>query len=153
MKSKRRTKLIIPAIIAAVLIFFIVVILLVWINREDYQRVIAVNWGIGIPDTCKEIYEKESAAGFHGDNDRYHIFKCNQDQQTTEFTASLHTGNNLQIQEYVQTILKNLEISAENFPPLDQELQWMMYTKNEWDKIAILYVPTQQKLYVIEHFQ
>lgn len=153
MKLKNRNKSIIIAITAVILILLSGFILMIWNNHNDYKRTIAVNWGIRIPGTSEEVFEKESPAGFHGDNDRYHIFKINQDQQTTDFITSMNTGKNLQLQEYVQTILKNLEITAENYPSLEQELQWIMYSKNNWDKIAILYSPTKQKLYVIEHFQ
>ena len=110
MKLKNRNKSIIIAITAVILILLSGFILMIWNNHNDYKRTIAVNWGIRIPGTSEEVFEKESPAGFHGDNDRYHIFKINQDQQTTDFITSMNTGKNLQLQEYVPVSYTHLDV-------------------------------------------
>ena len=153
LKLKNKNKVFIIALMAVILILFLVIIPMFWKRQNDSKRVIAINWGIRIPDTSEEIYEKESPAGFHGDNDRYHIFKIKEDQQTTDFITNMNTGNHPGLQEYVRTILKTLEIPEEYSPQMEQKPKWILYSKNEWDKIAVLYMEKEQRLYVIEHFQ
>lgn len=43
--------------------------------RRDYTAVVALNWGLALPESWEEIYTADSGPSFHGDGTRYHVLQ------------------------------------------------------------------------------
>lgn len=75
MKNKKKKLISVIAVVIAVVLAAGLPMIQRAAGRNSYLKVIRNNWGLSLPAGCVEVYEIDSGPSFHGDGERYHVFK------------------------------------------------------------------------------
>lgn len=117
--------------------------------NKPYSEIIYMNWSIILPNSYKEIYSVDSGASFHGDGERYHIFKYTKED---EISLSVNWENNkdIAIETATEKILNTLNVSKENMPNFQSKYKYYTKLKDDSSKIYLIFDTDIKKLYIIE---
>lgn len=117
-----------------------------------YLSVIRMNWGVSLPENCREIYETDSGASFHGDGERYHVF-----QYHADVLSSLPVSKGAvpeKDRENIEKILSALQVEKKycpGFAAMTGEGSRDKYGDGS-DRVYFLYDGSTKILYVAESF-
>lgn len=122
-------------------------------NITGYNIIIEINWGISLPKSYEEIFSADSGASFHGDGERYHVFKYKEKLKQMEI-GKYNSEKNNNVEDEVEEILNSLQVSNQKKPDFSKEYYW--YRKNGDDdsrnKLYLIYFNEDNVLHVIEEF-
>lgn len=143
---KRKTLIIIAVIVSLILIY---------INTMgNYIFVLNVNWNTGIPRSDKVVYIKDSGASFLGDGMTYsvHSYKF---KKKIEKLNNLHwTGStNSELEDEINTSFKLQQLNIDSQYMIDFNDDYLYYVekrKGDTEKLYIIYMYNQKKIYIIE---
>ena len=116
---------------------------------ESYLKIVKENWDISLPTNCKEIYQAESEADFHGDGFRYHVFQYKTDITLNGLVpeqdfSKADTGS-------ISWILSQLHVEKEHYPDFNHITFSAVKKHSDNSKLYLCY-SSQRVLYVIEEF-
>ena len=119
-------------------------------SGTSYLNTIKLNWNISLPNNCKEIYHVDSGASFHGDGERYHVFRYDADitldAPISKLKASVYD------RESVLNILSKLKAEKEFYPDFDSITHGVVLKQNDTSTLYLYYSTLQRILYVTEDF-
>ncbi len=144
-----------------ILTILLCVVLLVgvvgWNIVPDYSWAMDANWGISLPwkALCKEVYEQDSGASFHGDGIRYHVFSYRYEDYIDLMFAwspvEKETIFHPSVSEAAEEWLDEIEVPTEKRPDYAACSSWHT-SKRDNSEIIIFWDSEQNLLYVVEHF-
>jgi len=72
-------KKVVLIVVVSIFLLITAILLIDKIYGPSYLRIIDMSWDILLPANCEEIYQIDSGADFHGDGQRYHVYKYDTD--------------------------------------------------------------------------
>ncbi len=135
---------------AALVLLILASLLLPACSKAGYLKVIEANWDVSFPDDAEEILSVSTPAGFHGDGERYHVFRCG----GFEGFEPLLSWDDFTLDGayYPSTMWSELEVAEEDLP---QQGAYKRCRCVQADGSAVLFLFSvdHSLLYVIESFQ
>ncbi len=129
---------------------FLLLIITLSACSSDYSEVFEKNWGFSLPKGYEELYVIDSGASFHGDGERYHIFKYKQEIELNNI-EKFSSEKNINLEKQIETILNSLQISTEKGPDFSKDIIGI-------EKVEIMiretncYYKEDKLLHIIEEF-
>lgn len=119
-------------------------------ERNSYLRIIQANWQVDLPYGCRQLYEIDSGKSFHGDGERYHVFRYEESKEQ----PVLEDGNLLSeaSKGRVIAILESLRADKDWYPYFEKVTGKRIYRKQDGSFMYLLYEEEERKLYVVEYF-
>lgn len=148
MKKKRVTLIILVLVLAAAAI--------IWQLVPSYSSVLEANWGFELPvkALCRQVYEADTGASFHGDGVRYHVFSYRyEDYIELMFawrhmeSATLYYGS---YSEAANQWLAELDVPQGQCPNFEDCFYWYK-SENNNSEILVFWDPSGNKLYIVEN--
>jgi len=94
-------------------------------NFMTTSKMFELNWGIILPNDFKEEYYIDTGVSFHGDGQRYSIFKGN------HFMTSLETERNEELENEISNLYVSLNIPKENQIDFSHPYSWTKIFQKE----------------------
>lgn len=117
--------------------------------NKSYTQIIDMNWSIELPNSYEEIYYIDSGASFHGDGERYAIFRYTEESEIKQ-SVNWENNKNTSIEMETGKILSMLNVSNENMPDFQKNYKYYTKVKQDASKIYLILFPDTKKLYVFE---
>ena len=116
-----------------------------------HSRVLESNWGISLPykAVCRQVYEKDSGASFHGDGIRYHVFSYKYEDYIDLMFA--WPPNHKTDTAAAESRLNAIEVETEERPDYAACSSWGK-SREDGSEILFFWNPEINRLYVIEAF-
>lgn len=137
----------------AILSIFLLTAVILGIDQNSspsYLRIIDMNWSISLPVNCKEIYQIDSGADFHGDGQRYHVFKYDTDITQNDLLPEQRISKN--DKKRISDILSALKVKNEFYPDFSTITHEITQKHIDNSHLYLCYSKTLRVLYVIEDF-
>lgn len=115
-------------------------------SDPSYLKVVEKNWNISLPRGCALLYKSDSGPSFHGDGERYHVFKYEDDVIWNEPFYELRVTEN--DEERILEIIDNLNINKEFYPDFEN-INYGLIKKKGMSTLYVCY-SLHKMLYVIE---
>ncbi|MCX4269425.1 MAG: hypothetical protein OSJ62_12320 [Lachnospiraceae bacterium] len=149
-RSVYRVSLIIYlVIILGILYSIFTVIRLFPSTQEMYEGI----WNIKLPDNLEVVYDIHTPTSFHGDGERYTVFKVQEDFIMRENRKGQNDYKKREEQEkFALGILELLDVSPEERPNFNNYYVWKVHTK-ESDKLLMMYFADNHCFYLFQHLQ
>lgn len=119
---------------------------------NDYTQILALNWELTLPSYEKEIYTTDSGQSFHGDGERYHVFRYGADSPIST-AVSWQSGEDAAVVSGTEAILNTLDVPEEHRPDF-AHCQWFTkpHPSDTRNKLYLLWDSGTRELYVAELF-
>lgn len=123
----------------------------------SYSSVLKTNWGISLPikALCKEIYEKDNGASFHGDGIRYHVFSYEYEDYIDLMFAWRHQEDatifHASYSEAAEEWLEEISVPEEYYPDYGECFYWYK-AQDDNSELIIFWDNDKNWLYVLESF-
>ena len=123
----------------------------------SYSSVMKKNWGISLPTKalCKEIYEKDTGASFHGDGIRYHVFSYEYEDYIDLMFAWRHQEDatifHASYSEAAEEWLEEISVPEEYYPDYEKCLYWYK-AQDDNSELVIFWSTEENRLYILESF-
>lgn len=114
---------------------------------EMYESI----WSIKLPEHLELIYDIHTPVSFHGDGERYTVFKVQEDFKMQE-NRKKDTQKKAEQEKFALEILEALDVSKEERPNFNKNYIGRVYTKNK-DKLFIMYFIDSNYFYLFQHLQ
>ena len=118
-------------------------------KQEMYEKI----WNIKLPDSFELVYDMHTPTSFHGDGERYTIFKAQENWKAQENKKGQKDDKTrAEQEEFALKILEMLAVSEEQRPNFGKNDIWEVYTKNS-NKLLVLYSSDNNYYYFFQHLQ
>ena len=97
-------------------------------NYMSVAKTFELNWGIILPNDFKEEYYVDTGASFHGDGERYSVFKGN------NFMTSLKKEKNQELESVISKLYISLKVSKENQINFSHQYSWTKIISKDDDR-------------------
>ncbi len=134
-------------IVRAALLLF--ALMLTGCQSKGYGQVIEDNWDISIPEDYELLYEASSDLGFHGDNERYHVFAYSESSELADIVTWLDDAT---INARVAEILNGLKVEEKYRPTARSGLKRYTFRKEGSSRMYWYFDAVNGLLYVVEDF-
>lgn len=136
-------------------------ILFYYFGESDFSQesIYELNWDINIPSNLKIVYHTQDKHDFQGKGKRYTLFETNEIYQLPLITLKddpkkLQTyygssNSDYNIEEFIQTIMTDLNVPEHNMPDFDRYYVWQKFVLRK-NALVVLYFPNDYKIYFIE---
>ena len=133
----------------AIIIVLIISLIALYKFMSNYMSVaktFELNWGIILPNDFKEEYYVDTGASFHGDGERYSVFKGN------NFMTSLKKEKNQELESVISKLYISLKVSKENQINFSHQYSWTKIISKDDDRnyIYCIFDEEANKFYFYE---
>ena len=133
----------------AIIIVLIISLIALYKFMSNYMSVAKTfeqNWGIILPNDFKEEYYVDTGASFHGDGERYSVFKGN------NFMTSLKKEKNQELESVISKLYISLKVSKENQIIFSHQYSWTKIISKDDDRnyIYCIFDEEANKFYFYE---
>ncbi len=123
--------------------------------RSDYTQSIRTNWEISLPSGCSLTYKAQSASGFHGDGQRYHVYSVT-DSEALELLFSWEDEESATIYaasytEAISNWLTNLSVKDGQYPNFS-DCAYYYASQADNSELILVWDRGNNTLYVAEQF-
>lgn len=127
-RKKLRIFIIISLTIIIVLIISLIALYKIMSNYMSVAKTFELNWGIILPNNFEEEYYVDTGASFHGDGERYSVFKGN------NFMTSLKKEKNQELENELSELYTSLKVSKENQINFQHQYSWTKIISKDDDR-------------------
>ncbi|OPJ59592.1 hypothetical protein [Clostridium oryzae] len=145
MKQKIKVSLLVILVLTISIIAFLFIRL-----NAVYTEIIKINWNIKLPMPYKQIYSIDSGPSFHGDGERYHIFKYKNEVKLSR-SVDWYDDKNKSVEASAKKVLLTLGVSKYHAPNFKHNYKYFVKYKNKNSKMYLIFDIDTRKLYVIEN--
>ncbi len=118
-RKKLKKVMMLSLIIIILLIAFSIGLYKYMCNYMSTAKTFELNWGIILPNDFKEEYYIDTGTSFHGDGQRYSIFKGN------NFMTSLKEEKNSELESEVSNLYNSLNVPKEKQIDFSHKYSWV----------------------------
>lgn len=137
------------SIITAITIVMILSTAIIVREESRYYHTVNMNWKINLPREYEEIYYTDSGPSFHGDGERYSVFKY---ETLNEINNVVEWREKNNIEPFVMSILGRLEVPKEYYPDFNDDFRYYYEMKEDRSEIYIILNSRLKKVYIVENF-
>ena len=140
-------------------LFFGKILFDLWSNGAlflDSKDVIYENWHVRLPEGGKEIYYTDSGANFHGDGQRYSVYKYD-NEETISNAFEWKNKKDKNIEEEIKEVLQYLKEENVKIPEkykIDFNKKYKYRTKiddHDDSKLYLIYIIDEKRIYIVEN--
>lgn len=114
------------------------------------------NWHVRLPEGGKEIYYTDSGANFHGDGQRYSVYKYD-NEETISNAFEWKNKKDKNIEEEIKEVLQYLKEENVKIPEkykidFNKKYKYIIKIDDHDDsKLYLIYISDEKRIYVIEN--
>ena len=115
------------------------------------DKVYEANWNIDLPDNYRAEYEVSTPASFHGDGTTYTVFRSTNSRADIEiFISDFSSSPSTDMEREVDDLLSELPVDDEFKIDFEKQYLWKKLTKDDNDRLYIIYDVITEKLYFVQ---
>ncbi len=127
-RKKLNRVIVLSSIIIILLVTFTIGFYKYICNYMSIAKTFELNWGIILPNDFNEEYYIDTGASFHGDGQRYSVFKWN------NFLTSLETEKNEELENEISNLYISLNVPKENQIDFSHQYSWTKIFQKDDDR-------------------
>lgn len=127
-RKKLNRVIVVSLIIIILLVTFTIGLYKYMCNYMSTAKTFELNWGIILPNDFNEEYYIDTGASFHGDGQRYSVFKGN------NFLTSLKTERNEELENEISNLYVSLNVPKENQMDFSHQYSWTKIFQKDDDR-------------------
>lgn len=127
-RKKLNRVIVVSLIIIILLIIFTIGLYKYMCNYMSTAKTFELNWGIILPNDFNEEYYIDTGDSFHGDGQRYSVFKGN------NFLTSLKTEKNEELENEISNLYVSLNVPKENQIDFSHQYSWTKILQKNDDR-------------------
>jgi hypothetical protein len=151
---KLKAKLLVAAVLLAFILGTPVLIYQICRSGSTPEKPYERTWKISIPDHFTEKAHYSSEHGFQGDGWRYTVFQSDiknaafsmrpacPPQEIAYSTDNSDEGRNEGAEAFLREAAENSDAPDEALPAFDEQYVWKELTKDDNDRLVVLYFPS-----------
>jgi len=146
-RKKLNRVIVVSLIVIIVLVTFTIGFYKYMCNYMNTAKTFELNWGIILPNDFNEEYYIDTGASFHGDGQRYSVFKGN------NFLTSLKTEKNEELENEISNLYVSLDVPKENQIDFSHTYGWTKVLQKDDDRnyIYCIFDKETNKFYFYEN--